>query len=94
MEKEIKFSIGGGSEGHPIYKAVDVHPQRWNGWLVPIVSMETAEQIAKDIFDPSDLSDESPYHDIREAITEAKENFEDTVNVGCGFIWDLVEEQN
>ena len=24
MEKEIKFSICGGSEGHPIYKAVDV----------------------------------------------------------------------
>ena len=38
--------------------------------------------------------DESPYRDVREAITEAKENGEDAVEVGCGFVWDLIKEQD
>ena len=45
----IKFAIDGDRD-YPIYDAVDVHPQRWNGWLRPIVTINTALQIADDIF--------------------------------------------
>jgi len=93
MNKEIKFSIHG-ELSMPIYNAVDIHPQRWNGWLRPIVTMEVAEQIAKDMLETHEDYDESPYRDVREAITEAKENREETVEVGCGFVWDLIEEQD
>lgn len=88
---KIKFSIEG-SKDNPIYEAVDVHPERWNGWLCPIVTIETALKIAEDIFDKNDLANNDPYHDIHGAITEARENFENTVDVGCGLIWDEVEE--
>tara|TARA_B110000211_G_scaffold9608_1_gene10155 strand:- start:465 stop:746 length:282 start_codon:yes stop_codon:yes gene_type:complete len=93
MNKEIKFSIHG-ELSMPIYTAIDIHPQRWNGWLRPIVTMEVAEQIAKDMLETHEDYDESPYRDVREAITEAKENREETVEVGCGFVWDLIEEQD
>ncbi len=45
-----------------------------------------------DIFDKNDLANNDPYHDIHGAITEARENLENTVDVGCGLIWDEVEE--
>ena len=93
MNKEIKFSIHG-ELSMPIYTAIDIHPQRWNGWLRPIVTMEVAEQIAKDMLETHEDYDESPYRDVREAITEAKENGEDAVEVGCGFVWVLIEEQD
>lgn len=88
---KIKFSIEG-SKDNPIYEAVDVHPQRWNGWLCPIVTIETALQIAEDMFNHNDLADNDPYHAIHDAITESRENLEDAVDVGCGLIWDEVEE--
>jgi len=93
MTKQIKFSVGGELD-MPIYEAVDIHPQRWNGWLRPIVTIQTALQIAEDIFNHEDKSDNDPYHDIHDAITEARENLEDTVEVGGFIIWDLVEGQN
>ena len=92
MMTTIKFAIDGNKD-FPIYDAVDVHPQRWNGWLRPIVTMETALQIAEDIFNKDDLEDNEPYDDIQDAITEAKENFEDTVEVGLGICWDEVVTQ-
>lgn len=89
MDK-VKFSIGGDTN-MPVYEAVDIHPQRWNGWLRPIVTIQTALQIAEDIFNHNDLSDNESYHDIQEAIREARENLEDTVEVGGLIIWDEVE---
>ena len=90
-KQTIRFSIEGSKE-NTIYHAVDVHPQRWNGWLVPIVSFETAKQIAFDLFDPHG-NDEQPTYDILDSITHAKENFEDAVEIGCGICWDLVEDE-
>lgn len=89
MDK-VKFSIGGDTN-MPVYEAVDIHPQRWNGWLRPIVTIQTALQISEDIFNHNDLSDNESYHDIQEAIREARENLEDTVEVGGLIIWDEVE---
>ena len=80
MTTKVKFSVGGETE-MPIYEAVDVHPERWNGWLRPIVTIETAEKIANDIYNHDDPNDNEPYDDIKLAIVEAKENFEDTVEV-------------
>jgi hypothetical protein len=93
MEK-IKFSIDGATDV-PVYEAIDAHPQRWNGWLVPIVTFETAMQIADDLFDPSlnenqphnDIWDCIVHNDIWDCIVEAKENHEDRVEVGCGICW-------
>lgn len=85
QKKIIKFSLEGGSDV-PIYEAVDIHPQKWNGWLVPIVTFETAQQIADDLFDP-ECDTEQPSQDIVDSIIEAKENFEDAVDVGCGICW-------
>tara|TARA_R110000772_G_scaffold38395_1_gene90663 strand:- start:36 stop:326 length:291 start_codon:yes stop_codon:yes gene_type:complete len=93
MSKEIKFSVGGELD-MPIYNAVDIHPQRWNGWLRPIVTIEVAEQIAEDIFNHEDSTDNEPYEYIKESIVEAKENFEETVEIGGCIIWDLIEENN
>ena len=90
--KSIKFSING-EIYMPIYEAVDVHPKRWNGWLRPIVTIKTALQIAEDIFNHNDLSDNDPYHDIHDAIREARENREDTVEIGLGIIWDEVNDE-
>lgn len=87
-----KFSING-EKDMPIYEAVDFYHTRWNGWLRPIVTQETAQQIAKDIFNHDDPSDNEPYQNIILAIQESKENFETTVEVGCGLIWDFVEEE-
>ena len=89
MDK-VKFSIGGDTN-MPVYEAVDIHPQRWNGWLRPIVTIQTALQISEDIFNHNDLSDNESYHDIQEAIREARENLEDAVEVGGLIIWDEVE---
>ena len=88
----IKFAIDGDRD-NGIYDAVDVHPQRWNGWLRPIVTIDTALQIADDIFNADNLEDNEPYHDIHDAIKEARENFEDTVEVGLGICWDEVVTQ-
>lgn len=85
----IKFAIDGDRD-YPIYDAVDVHPQRWNGWLRPIVTINTALQIADDIFNRENPEDNEPYHDIHDAIKEARENFEDTVEIGLGICWDEV----
>lgn len=87
--KNIKFSIDGNKD-MPIYNAVDVHPQTWNGWIRPIVTIKTAIKIAEDIFNKDDLEDNEPYDDIQDAIIEAKENFEDTVEVGLGICWNYV----
>jgi len=86
---KINFSIDG-DLSMPIYAAIDVHPQRWNGWIRPIVTIETALQNAEDIFNEDNLEDNEPYHDIHDAIKEAKENFEDTVEVGLGICWDEI----
>mgnify|MGYP003642787975 CR=1 FL=1 len=86
MMNKINFSIDGDSS-MPIYAATDVHPQRWNGWLRPIVTIKTALQIAEDIFNKDNLEDNEPYYDIQNAIIEAKENFEETVEVGLGICW-------
>lgn len=95
--KIIKFSIEGSRE-NTIYHAVDVHPERWNGWLCPIVTLEVAEQIANDLYELNKkykfCNDEyCPSLDVRSAIEHARENLEDTVDVGCGLIWDLVEDE-
>ena len=92
ISKQIKFSIHG-ELSMPIYNAVDIHPQRWNGWLRPIVTIKTALQIAEDIFNHDDYADNDPYHDIQQAITEARENLENKVDVGGFIIWDLIEEK-
>ena len=88
--KKIKFSIDGATDV-PVYEAIDAHPQRWNGWLVPIVTFETAMQIADDLFDPS-LNENQPHNDIWDCIVEAKENHEDRVEVGCGICWHETRE--
>ena len=92
--QEVKFSIEG-SKDNPIYQAVDIHPMRWNGWLCPIVTIEVAEKIAKDLYNHVNLQPleiNEPYEDVMDAITHAKENLEDTVDVGCGLIWDEVKD--
>ena len=88
--KKIKFSVDGLSD-NPVYEAIDTHPHRWNGWLIPIVSFETAKQIANDLFDPN-CDDDQPASDILDCITHAKENFEDAVEIGCGICWSEVVE--
>jgi len=90
MTTKVKFSVGGETE-MPIYEAVDVHPKRWNGWLRPIVTIKTAMQIADDLFDAK-LNNNEAHDFIWDCITEAKENFEDTVEVGGFIIWDEVGE--
>ena len=90
MTTKLRFSLEGSTDA-PIYEATDTHPQRWNGWLVPIVSFETAQQIADDLFDPYG-DEEQPTYDILDCITHAKENFEDAVEVGCGICWLEVSE--
>jgi len=89
--RKIKFSIDGNLD-MPIYEAVEVSLQRWNGWLIPTVTLNTAEQIAKDIFSPEDNDDNEPsaYHDVKNVITKAKENNKETVDVGCGICWDTI----
>ena len=88
---EIKFSLDG-DENMPIYKAVDVHPERWNGWLVPIVTFETAKQIADDLYDPT-LDELQASNEILNCIVHAKENLEETVDVGCGICWLEINKQ-
>jgi len=94
-KETIRFSIEGSKE-NTIYHAVDVHPQRWNGWLCPIVTLEVAEQIADDLYainKDTPAEEFCPSEGVRSAIEFAKENLEDTVDVGCGLIWDLVEDE-
>lgn len=92
-DTKVKFSIEG-SKDNPIYEAVDIHPTRWNGWLCPIVTIEVAEKIAKDLYNHVDPTDNEPYENVMDAITHAKENLEDTVDVGCGLIWDEITEES
>ena len=84
-QKLVKFSLEGSTD-FPIYEAIDIHPQRWNGWLVPIVSFETAQKIADDI-NTGNEDDNEVYEQILDCIVEAKENLEDAVDVGCGICW-------
>ena len=91
QKQRVKFSIEG-SKDNPIYEAVDIHPKRWNGWLCPIVTIEVAEQIAMDLYNKNDPTDNEPFQDVVDAIIHAKENLEDTVDVGCGLIWDEVQD--
>ena len=90
MTTKVKFSVAGEKE-MPVYEAVDIHPERWNGWLRPIVTIETAMQIADDLFD-AELNNNEAHDFIWDCITEAKENHEDTVEVGGFIIWDEVGE--
>ena len=96
-KQTIKFSIGG-EPMEKVYEAVEIHPERWNGWACPIVTIEVAEQIANDLYE---LNKEFEYYeddeycpsvDVRQAIQEAKENHEETVDVGCGLIWLELEQ--
>lgn len=95
-KQTIKFSIGG-EPMEKVYEAVEIHPERWNGWACPIVTFDVAEEIANDLYQANKeykfYDDEyCPSIDIRNAIQEAKENYEETVDVGCGLIWLELEQ--
>ncbi len=56
------------------------------------MTKEEATKAKDDLFDPN-WGDEQPSYEILDCITHAKENFEETVEVGCGICWFEVSEQ-
>ena len=87
MER-VRFNIGGYDDSK-VFKGFDAG--RWNGWLIPAVTKEVWEDVIA--WQKSLLTEEEEgLEEIIEDLESVEPNQEGLYLIGCGLIWDIVED--
>tara|TARA_R100000231_G_scaffold137444_1_gene113864 strand:- start:348 stop:866 length:519 start_codon:yes stop_codon:yes gene_type:complete len=84
----VRFNIGGYDDSK-VFEGFDAG--RWNGWLIPAVTKEVWEDVIA--WQKSLLTEEEEgLEEIIEDLESVEPNQEGLYLIGCGLVWDIVEE--
>jgi hypothetical protein len=87
MER-VRFNIGGYDDSK-VFEGFNAG--RWNGWLIPAVTKEVWEDVIA--WQKSLLTEEDEgLEEIIEDLESVEPNQEGLYLIGCGLIWDIVED--
>jgi hypothetical protein len=84
----VSFNIGGYDDSK-VFKGFDAG--RWNGWLIPAVTKEVWEDVIA--WQKSLLTEEEEgLEEIIEDLESVEPNEKGLYLIGCGLVWDIVED--